>query len=107
MLNGDDTAVNKSPFELLAIDPTVVESDNRYVRDIADSMITLPWHKVYGLSYHDLMKLPFDEYLILKQKLEEDESKEDIEFLFKQAVLKRLDDLAVILLRGELDRPPS
>lgn len=40
-----------------------------YLEDIAEDCQTLPWERVYGLDFEQVMNLPFNEYQELKGKL--------------------------------------
>lgn len=50
-----------SPLALIAYNPKDPDASDD-ITDVATLMINLPWRAVYGLSYTDVLQLPFDEW---------------------------------------------
>lgn len=91
----------EDPLTSIMYVPPKVQT-NRFYRDIAYSMIDLPWVEKYGLTYKDLVEMPFSEYNTLKDILIESRQQQSSDVLYQQAVLKRLSDIVVAILRGTL-----
>lgn len=79
---------------------------DRYHKDIAQSMIDLPWRERFGMSFNDVANLPFSTYNMLKAQLVEEAKRPDSDLIFKEAVIKRLSDIVVATLRGTLTTTP-
>ena len=80
--------------------------ENRYYKDIARSMIDLPWTERFGLTFNDVVNLPFSTYNMLKEMLVEEARQPDPDLIFKESVVRRLSDIVVATLRGTLTTSP-